>query len=218
MISPLINKLFPDQCQVIYCPSIDRWVYPIFKNGSTMIQNLQKKENYPVKENEDIADLDIITVIIRDPVSRFVSGYNSCLYLTMRDFKVDQDTARKIIDQDPFVDRHVTPQYNWLSHLALSMKKDCKLEFKSMDHLQQISTEKVNEQSFFYVSSHELNKKFDLENNPFTQVDQVLYDSIDQSMTFNDINLRIKFSDPQMYHYLFNTTLSLAETHALPKT
>ena len=213
MISFLTRKIFPDFCSVTKCPELDVWLYPIFKNGSSTIKVLQKQQNWKVKINEEISKCNCVTVILRDPISRFVSGYNTYLENTMKGRKVDLNIAKKMLEQDPFLDRHTTPQYNWISHLAFYISSDTKILIQDMDYLQNISSTKINHRKKFYIQQDELESEFDLQNNPFITVDKILYQCVGQSMTIKDINNKIKLINPSMYQFLFEPILKFANLH-----
>jgi hypothetical protein len=66
-------------------------------------------------KNKEISNLKKITVFLRSPEERFVSGVYTFFYLTNKRY-IDENTLKKIESFD-IVDRHFIPQYLWLLHL-----------------------------------------------------------------------------------------------------
>jgi hypothetical protein len=73
-------KLFLADCEVIkFSSSLN--IYPIYKNGRSSLTQYAEKNNLPIIKNKEISLLDNITIYIRDPLSRFVSGVHTFFYL-----------------------------------------------------------------------------------------------------------------------------------------
>ena len=111
MLSYLDPILFPDEVKV-YEISLDRYVYPIFKNGSSSIQAMDYRQlNYT-----EIRNLREIDIFVRDPFERYVSGVQT--YLNSMSSQLDRFTMLNIISQYLFLNRHFTPQFFWVLNLA----------------------------------------------------------------------------------------------------
>ena len=111
MISYLDPILFPDQCHV-YEVEPGRYVYPIFKNGSSSIQAMDYRQlNYT-----EIRNLREIDIFVRDPFERYVSGVQT--YLNSMSSQLDRFTMLNIISQYLFLNRHFAPQFFWVLNLA----------------------------------------------------------------------------------------------------
>lgn len=89
-------------------------IYPIFKNGRSSLLQWALRNNIPVVKNKKISDLKDITIYIRDPLERFISGVHTFFYLNQ--LKIDDETLEKI-DNFKIIDRHFMPQSFWLFHL-----------------------------------------------------------------------------------------------------
>ncbi len=111
------NKILTTDCEIIRMGQ--DWIYPIFKNGWNGFRRAKEES----KVNEQIADVDIINVYLRHPVSRFVSGVNKYAQTN----KLDPDDVVDKIQIEGLTDRHWMPQWYWLLHLSKYYKKDVKL-------------------------------------------------------------------------------------------
>ena len=101
-------------CEVIKFND-EQFLYPIFKNGSSSLTTYRKKNNLQLLKNKEISNLKKITVFLRSPKERFVSGVYTFFYLTNNQ-SIDKDILKKIESFD-IVNRHFVPQYIWLLHL-----------------------------------------------------------------------------------------------------
>jgi len=118
------TKLFLADCEVIRFSSLLN-IYPIYKNGRSSLTQYAEKNNLSIIKNKEISSLDNITVYIRDPLSRFVSGIHTFFYLN--DLKINYDALEKI-NKFEIIDRHFMPQCFWLMHLFKFFKKNIHLK------------------------------------------------------------------------------------------
>jgi hypothetical protein len=89
-------------------------VYPIFKNGRSSLIAHAKCNNLTILKNKEISKLNDITIYIRDPLKRFISGVHTFFYLG--NLELNKKNLKKI-ENFEFVDRHFVPQSIWLLHL-----------------------------------------------------------------------------------------------------
>lgn len=113
MFKNLTNILTAD-CEVIKFND-NQFFYPIFKNGSSSLKKYAEKNNLLLLKNKEISNLKKITVFLRSPIERFVSGVYTFFYLTNKQL-VDETTLKRIESFD-ITNRHFVPQYLWLLHL-----------------------------------------------------------------------------------------------------
>lgn len=113
MFKNLTNTLTAD-CDVIKF-SDELYFYPIFKNGRSSLTIYAGRNNLPLLKNKQISNLKKITVFLRSPEERFVSGVHTFFYLANKK-SIDENTLKKIESFD-VIDRHFIPQYLWLLHL-----------------------------------------------------------------------------------------------------
>ncbi len=116
----------------------DHTVYPIYRVGFTSLVYDTTCFYY----NRNIELCDNITVLVRDPAERFVSGVNE----VCRQNKLDVYDTWNLIAKDQFIDRHFTPQYIWLMHLYRFYKGNVKLKpFKYIKKITKIHERKDEE-------------------------------------------------------------------------
>ena len=113
MFKNLTDVLTAD-CEVVKFND-EQFFYPIFKNGRSSLTTYAVRNNLPLLKNKEISNLKKITVFLRSPKERFVSGVYTFFYLTNNQY-VDENILKKIESFD-IVNRHFIPQYLWLLHL-----------------------------------------------------------------------------------------------------
>lgn len=89
-------------------------IYPIFKNGRSSLTLHAERNNLPIVKNKEISTLSGITVYIRDPIERFVSGVHTFFY--QNQLEMNKDNLKKI-NNNEIIDRHFLSQCFWLFHL-----------------------------------------------------------------------------------------------------
>ena len=82
MLSRIDEIIYPNRCEVVEFSDPQRFVYPIFKNGSSSLTEYARQQGYKTLLNEQIKRISIIDVVLRDPMDRFLSGFNSYVYNT----------------------------------------------------------------------------------------------------------------------------------------
>jgi len=103
------NLVYPKICTVLKLPA-ERFVYPIFKNASTSLEELSISKIY----NKQIYSISTIDVYWRESQNRFNSGVNQYL---KNNKLLDSATIIELIKRSELVNRHFMPQYMWLHHL-----------------------------------------------------------------------------------------------------
>ena len=119
MLSNLDRILFPDRCEVIEVVPSQRYVYPIFKNGSSSIHTESQRQGWRVQVNEQIRRINSIDVIIREPRGRLLSGINTYIQIVLRDNpKLDPVTVEWFALNYLYLNSHYCPQFMWLINLS----------------------------------------------------------------------------------------------------
>ena len=117
------TNIFTTDCSVIKMP-YGEYVYPIFKNGRSSLRQYAQQNQLEVIKNEQLSELTDVTVFLRDPKERFVSGVH-----TVIEFEnvIDVSAFLKKIENLNFYNRHFIPQVYWLLHLLKYFKGKVKL-------------------------------------------------------------------------------------------
>ena len=129
MFKNLTDTLTAD-CEVVKFDD-GQYFYPIFKNGRSSLTIYAKRNNLPLLKNKEISNLKKITVFLRSPEERFVSGVYTFFYFSNNQL-IDKNILKKIESFD-IVNRHFVPQYIWLLHLNKYFNGI--VEFKSVTEL-----------------------------------------------------------------------------------
>ena len=183
MLSQIDTILFPDSCEVLEVAP-RRFVYPIHKNGSTSLHN----SGFRKLELEEIKQLDIIEVFVRDPVERYVSGVTKFV----EDTHLDDYTVLHFVENYLFLNNHYAPQFYWL--LNLQLFTDAKLILRPLDQLNTITKLHHNVSNKNKLVSVSDKVEF------YLQLDQVLVgELLGRMVTFKQIVQTVKHRYPQVY-------------------
>lgn len=108
--------------------SDDLIVFPIFKNGKSSIEYFAKENSCRVYINGQCKKLDKITVFLRDPVERYISGVHSFIEFEKRknDY-LDYDTVLWCIKNHDIKNEHYDSQFQWISRLERFYQGDISL-------------------------------------------------------------------------------------------
>lgn len=128
-----LTDILTADCEVIKFND-EQFFYPIFKNGSSSLTMYTEENNLNILKNKEISSLKKITVFLREPKERFVSGVYTFFYLTNN--QLIDDTILKKIESCDIIDRHFVPQYVWLLHLYKYFKG--LIEFRPVSELYEL--------------------------------------------------------------------------------
>jgi len=127
------NNLLNTDCEVIRIKN--EYIYPIFKNGSSTLRNNAEK----VYKNNELKNLNEITIYLRNAKDRFTSGINT--YAEQNNKKIE--TIIKQISENKLCNRHFAPQFIWLFHLYKYFQGTVKL--KPLKALENLIPKKINQ-------------------------------------------------------------------------
>jgi hypothetical protein len=218
MLSHLDRILFPDRCEVIEIIPSQRYVYPIFKNGSSNLFLAAEANNWRVKLNEQIRRLTDIDIVIRDPEERFISGVNTYVQLTIESNPdLDPSTVLWFAKNYLFLNKHYCPQFHWILHLSRYTNDDARLNFISMGDINSI-TSLYQPLGILPVTRDTRQQLTNLKNNEMYQrVDKVIFDCIGSSLTFKQLIQHIKIADSEAYKYVIDHAQKILNpTYVLP--
>jgi hypothetical protein len=200
MLSQIDTILFPDECVVLDVGN-GRYVYPIFKNGSTSLNLSNFKSFY--MHSEQMRNVEIIDVFIREPIGRYISGVNTYLTNNGMDFL----TSRNFIKQFLFLDRHFAPQFFWLLNLQRYTK--AKMRLLSMSEISKITPLYENTSNDIKLPGV-ANLGNDSKIQFYLQLDNVLaYDLLGHTVTFKQIVQTIKHRYPEVYKEVIQRSIDL---------
>ena len=198
MLGYLDPILFPDQCHV-YEVSAGRYVYPIFKNGSSSLRADARQLDY-----SELHNIRTVEVFLREPFERYVSGVQTYLKHLGPDY--DRATVLAMIHQFLFLNRHFALQFHWLMNLA--RYTDAQMTFSPMSEL---ST--VTKYTFNVIARDETLVEYFKDNQKlqyYLTLDKILYEEfIGQTVSFKRIIQHIKERHYYLYREVINRSLEL---------
>lgn len=107
------QNIFTTDCCAIKFSNTET-IYPIFKNGYSSLEKYTKRNKLKIIKNNELSTLKKITVFLRDPVDRFISGVHTDIELKKI---TDLNKHLKNIESLKYYDRHFIPQCYWVFHL-----------------------------------------------------------------------------------------------------
>lgn len=198
MISYIDPILFPDHCHV-YEVSPNRYVYPIFKNGSSSLIKGARQLNY-----RELEKIQTVEVFLREPFERYVSGVQT--YLRQLDPKQDRDTVLTMIGQFLFLNRHFTLQFHWLMNFA--RHSNAWMHFRSMEELNTATEHVLNvlERDESLIELFEQNSKLQY----YLQLDKIVYEKfMGKTVHFGQINNYIKRHYEHLHREIVQRSIDL---------
>lgn len=107
----------------------DTFIYPIFKNGKSSIEHYAASNNCRWLVNEQCNRAHCITIFIRQPHERFISGVHSFIEFEKRKNKyLDYNTMAYCIQNHGVSNKHFMPQFLWIKQLADYYNKEIQCE------------------------------------------------------------------------------------------
>jgi hypothetical protein len=204
MLSQLDNIIFPDRCDVLEIVPSQRYVYPIFKNGSSSLY----QDNYRIVSEEELKNISIVDIYVRDSYERFISGVQT--FLT-HNIDLDEKTLLSIIGSHLFLNRHFCPQFYWLVNLQrFTNAKICINSVNSLNEItKQHSNQQVKRQMIDDYFKHNDKLHF------YLSIDKVLTESlIGFTVEFKDIVKLIKIRHSDVYKEAVQRSIDLCNVLA----
>ena len=218
MFDEIVKTIYPDRCEVLEIVPSHHYVYPIFKNGSSSLHKEQKSQKWNSVFDRDIGLIDVpITVFLRDPKDRFISGVNTFVQQTLRDNpKLDRDTIMFFVQKYLFLNRHYIPQFFWLVNLSRFTNQP--LVFKDMTEVSDLTI--YNSRAGIIPPDEQF--LTDVADFPWGALelyfflDNLLLSRIGQTITFSEILSDFKQRFADQYTTVFQRTFALID--GMPKT
>lgn len=204
MLSRIDEIIYPNRCEVIEFQDPQRFVYPIFKNGSTSLYEYAKQKNFKILLNDQIKKISSIDIILRDPLVRFISGFNSYVYITKRDHpELDINTIIYFAENYLFLNRHYAPQLSWIINLSKYINKSVVINLHSITSLNQFTPMVMNSIEENMLSADViLRLQNNIHNELYCKLDSLLLTLIGKPVTIEEIFRYLKSQDPQAYQKL----------------
>jgi hypothetical protein len=132
MIGTILPTLFPDECSVLEIVPNKRFVYPIYKNGTTSLMRM----GYPLVPKERLSHIELVEIYVRNPHQRFLSGVQ--MFLRKLDPGLDKNTAVHFVENYLYLNIHYCPQMFWLFNFT----RFCNAKFliKPIEDLKELTT------------------------------------------------------------------------------
>jgi len=200
MFTEIDKILYPNRCEVIEFAS-QRFVFPIFKNGSSSLRKQAKLDNRKILINQQIKKCESIEIILRDPIDRFNAGIEA--FASGIDEKLDPATVRYFVEHYAFLDRHYLPQINWLIWLGTYCSKDALLKLRGMEHLSSLTD--LTENKTAQRSDWKINNM-----SFYLEADQCLYSMVGEDRNLGEILAKIASNRP-LYNHVFGHAKRLAD-------
>jgi hypothetical protein len=216
VFSELDNIIFPDGCEVIQVTS-QHFLFPIFKCGrSSLTESMQDKGWTFVPESEIKHILDPITVFLRDPRDRFISGVNTFVQHLQGD-ELDTHSVLYFVNRYLFLNRHYAPQFFWLINLLRYAGPNVRVTLKPMSDISLLThrhshadVEPITAELLAKIQSFDWSK-LEL----YFYLDQILLDHVNQTVKITDLLEHIKTHHSELYDLTFKRTQDIV--NVLPK-
>ena len=205
MLSRIDDIIYPNRCEVIEMAS-QRYIYPIFKNGHSSLVYHARDEKFKTLINEQIKRLDVIDIILRNPIDRFISGINAYVYNEkLENPQLDVNTIIYFAETYLFLNRHYAPQISWLLNLNRYASPAAKLRLHAMSALSEFTplTWRPREDNMLSESDI-IRLKSNPHNEIYLKLDQLLVDLIGQELTFTEILEYINVKEPSIYKHVLS--------------
>jgi hypothetical protein len=141
----------------------------------------RKPERFSIQKLNGLTDL---TVFIRDPMERFISGLATQINI----YKLDINTISRQINEDkliPTFDIHTLPQFYFL--LRLGLDKNIKFTFKSISSLAEVDPSILNLNQNYNHNYFEITEEAKLKIMHFLTEDIVMYNQFLNKTTTLDV-------------------------------
>lgn len=204
MLSRIDEIIYPNRCEVIEFSDPQRFVYPIFKNGSSSLYEHARSQNYKIILNAQIKKITEINIVLRDPMERFISGFNEFVFYTKREkSELDVDTIIYFAETYLFLDRHYAPQLSWLINLNKYLNTEAVIHLHSMEALSTFTPLHSLSKEKNILSQEVIDRlKTNSHNEMYIRLDNLLLELVGQKLTFKEILLYINKQDPVAYSKL----------------
>jgi hypothetical protein len=197
MLSQLDNIIFPDRCDVLEIVPSQRYVYPIYKNGSSSLYN----SGFRLVDHDELPNVPVVDIYVRNPYDRFVTGVNTFL---QHNTDLDRATVLHFVNNYLFLNRHFCPQFHWIVNLQRFTR--AKIKINSMDALSDITSLKFNQSQDPLLDEVLSTEKLQF----YLSIDKVLTeDLLGKTVSFKLIVQTIRHRYPEVYKEVVQRSIDL---------
>lgn len=208
MLTELEKFIFPNTCEVVKLDASQEFVFTIFKNGSSSI----RRSGTPVPLEAIAGIQQPITVFIRDPRQRFVSGVNTYVQHLLRDNpKLDTATIMYFVKHYLFLNNHYAPQFFWLLNLGRFVGANNKIQLVGFEDLaaytrehDRAGIERIDPQVSKAIESFDQDK-LEL----YYLLDQTLRERTGRTYRYRELLREIKRDHPELWATVFQPSQEL---------
>jgi len=197
MLSQLDNIIFPDRCDVLEIVPSQRYVYPIYKNGSSSLYN----SGFRLVNNDELRHIPVIDIYVRNPYDRFVTGVNTFL---QHNSNLDRATVLHFVTNYLFLNRHFCSQFHWL--VNLQRFTNAKIRINPIESLTDITALKHNTSEDPLLDEILSTEKIHF----YLSIDKALTeDLIGRTVSFRLIVQTIQYRYPDVYKEIVQRSMDL---------
>ena len=197
MLSQVDNIIFPDRCDVLEIVPSQRYVYPIYKNGSSSLY----ESGFRLVGHDELPNIDIVDIYVRNPYDRFATGVNTFL---QHNSSLDRATALYFINNYLFLNRHFCPQFHWL--VNLQRFTNAKIKINPIDTLSDITALRSNQSQDPLLDEALNTEKLHF----YLSIDKVLTeDLLGKTVPFKLIVQTIRHRYPDVYKEVVQRSIDL---------
>lgn len=197
MLSQVDNIIFPDRCDVLEIVPSQRYVYPIYKNGSSSLY----ESGFRLVGHDELPNIDIVDIYVRNPYDRFATGVNTFL---QHNSSLDRATALYFINNYLFLNRHFCPQFHWL--VNLQRFTNAKIKINPIDTLSDITVLRSNQSQDPLLDEALNTEKLHF----YLSIDKVLTeDLLGKTVPFKLIVQTIRHRYPDVYKEIVQRSINL---------
>ena len=147
---------------------------------------------------DEIQQLDVIEVLVRNPTERYISGVSKFI----EDTKLDDYTVLHFVENYLFLNNHYAPQLYWL--LNLQRFTNAKMLLNPMSQLATIT--KLHDNTSSKNNLVSTNDKVEF----YLQLDQVLIgELLGRTVTFKQVVQTVKHRYPEVYKEVIQRSIDL---------
>ena len=197
MLSQVDNIIFPDRCDVLEIVPSQRYVYPIYKNGSSSLY----ESGFRLVGHDELPNIDIVDIYVRNPYDRFATGVNTFL---QHNSSLDRTTALYFIKNYLFLNRHFCPQFHWL--VNLQRFTNAKIKINPIDTLSDITALRSNQSQDPLLDEALKTEKLHF----YLSIDKVLTeDLLGKTVPFKLIVQTVRHRYPDVYKEVVQRSINL---------